>query len=341
MDTNLTVQLFFFTLAVTVALEAYKERERKVARIVLWAVVAAFGAMGFVWPSLDKGIPKVSTALGTLVSNTLTWFVLLVAIYFILRPFWAVTKIDAGDLEAVSANAEIEMLTKDAFAIEMERSDGRMATVAEKCAERAKEADQTATATERRFEIIDALALKSGENVDKLFELVSKHISESNEEIRALGARITRLGDQHDDIRESLLAIYERERMSAFSADIEEVAHRLTKAVADGKKLDDGIWQQWISDELQFRRCIGKWCGFAQRYVRQPEQTIWHLDNDLYEGDWSVSHEQFVTPTDIHKFKVFRIAYRHWQEMRGTVENNTRRVAFEGASMPVIEQEAG
>lgn len=88
MDTDLTIQLFFFGLAVPVALEAYKERERKVARIVLWSVVVTFGFMGFVWPSLNEGIPKISNALSTLVVNPVTWFVLFVGMYFVTRPFW-------------------------------------------------------------------------------------------------------------------------------------------------------------------------------------------------------------------------------------------------------------
>lgn len=86
MDNTLTIQLAFFAAAVPVALEAYKAQN--IARIVLWSVALGFAAAGFLWPWLGASLPVVAENIGRLATDPVTWFVLAVAVFFVIRPMW-------------------------------------------------------------------------------------------------------------------------------------------------------------------------------------------------------------------------------------------------------------
>lgn len=86
MGDTLTIQLFFFASGLTVALEAYKARG--IARVVLWGLVGVFGIAGFVWPLLSPSLPRVGANLIGLATSPVPWFVLSVAVFFIIRPYW-------------------------------------------------------------------------------------------------------------------------------------------------------------------------------------------------------------------------------------------------------------
>lgn len=94
MEQALTIQLFFFAAALTVALEAYKAQG--IARIVLWASCAIFGVVGFAWSSITEGLPALTTWFGSLVSSPTTWFIVVVSLYFVLRRYWSVSPPEIG-----------------------------------------------------------------------------------------------------------------------------------------------------------------------------------------------------------------------------------------------------
>ncbi len=104
MDNALTIQLFFFAAGITVALEAYKARG--IARVCLWVIVVAFGFAGFAWPSLSASWPHITHQLAILTTNPLTWFVLSVAVFFVIRPFWTRATIPADNRASTVSDSD-------------------------------------------------------------------------------------------------------------------------------------------------------------------------------------------------------------------------------------------
>lgn len=100
MDNNLTIQLFFFAAGITVALEAYKAQG--IARTCLCAIAAVFGFAGLALPSLSASWPVITQQLAALTTNSVTWFVLSVSVFFIVRPYWTRSSLSAHGSIAVA-----------------------------------------------------------------------------------------------------------------------------------------------------------------------------------------------------------------------------------------------
>lgn len=110
-DNTLNIQLFFFAAAIPVALEAHKAQ--KLAKIILFAISAVFGIAGFWWQSLSALWPTVTQHLLILVANPVSWFVMVVSVFFVARSYWKQpVEFPANDAPGFSLSYESDLASQ-------------------------------------------------------------------------------------------------------------------------------------------------------------------------------------------------------------------------------------
>ncbi len=365
MDNTLTIQLFFFATAVPVALEAYKAQGR--ARIALWAVAAIFGFTGFVWPFMSDRLASLQTAVEQIASNPTAWFVLMVALFFVLRPYWKNTERDpVGDELSEGQPRELrEIVEKHTILIEsqiekrtvmerrLEKIDGEISTIAEDrkaiisdyqrmCGLEARLTEQVeaieAAAKDYTKGRFDALNAELGKQAAEAVGL-SKGLTESLDEQRSLiQEQQVAFHANSEATRFAIMAIFHREILLSIASRIENVAEDLTERLSNGKELTDSAWDAWqVAYQLWIHE-INQWGNWAVFYLgRDPMNDIQRLHPSDYDGDWAVKHHQFPDPEAIRVYKTFRIFLKNWQALSEVVHQRVRMQAFEG--MQTAERE--
>ncbi len=363
MDTNLTIQLFFFGLAVPVALEAYKERERNVARIVLWSVVAIFGIMGFVWPFLDDGIPVISKSLSDLVANPLTWFVLFVGVYFIARPFWSTQKtISVLPAPELDYEPESEGTEWQDVKIKIEKLEIELSKSKETMLRQGEESEAQARKLELVTKLTSGISQQNGEFVSLILERIEaveldqKDVQEKLEEktkeiIRFTDSLVLKYGEAENDIKSirhgaanlekefkahleqtqtSFATLQQREHLKLFENLIIEKSSILYDDLKSGKTLDAEGWKEWKNTHSQWRSLLSRWIETARFYTMDLETQILNTPDEKYSSEWTVKDNQLPDAEAVRIFKQYRIQQSQWEDVRQMVDKNIRSVAFFG-----------
>lgn len=129
----------------------------------------------------------------------------------------------------------------------------------------------------------------------------------------------------------ALLAIWHRERLLSLADIAQKRAAKLIDALANGKTLNEEEWEHWQKTMLSWQGDLVQWSAFAVFYLgREPMDDIRSISADDYEGDWTVTHDQFPDPEGLRIYKTFRIYLRNWRTLREVIHDAVRRQAFEG-----------
>ena len=320
MENDLTIQLFFFGLAVTVALEAYKATAP--ARYVLWAGTAIFGFIGFLWTRLSEAMPTLQAAMAELAASSTTWFVLIVALYFALRPYWkdevqpiisnTFAPYDDGELRnsVDRVNEKLEGL-RGLFHREVEGIDDRYEVALQKVIKH----------TIERFEALTtSIAAEAGERSGMTEPLV-KRLDEQRDWIKGLERDI-------EGHKWSLLAIFHREQMLRLAEKISELGSVVGLENDSDKQFDAEQFKLWEKKFDYWISLVGQWSRYASFYMEdEPDETVKRLSAQELHENWVVTSDQF--PDDgIVKYKTFRIYLRNWSHLRDAIHEKVHLQAF-------------
>lgn len=216
--------------------------------------------------------------------------------------------------------------------------------------------EQAAIASKLKFAtaITDGMTEKSGENLmihegrltqleDKTTDLVgfvdglATKQSETGNDIRSIrhgAANLEKEFKLHSNqTRESFAALQQRETLARLAGMIEEKASILYDRLKSGESCSPEDWKTWEQNHRQWRSFILHWVEQGRFYVNDLETKILNTPDEKYEGEWTVSDDQFPTADAVRKFKQHRIQQRHWEEMKEKVDNNIRQVAFVGMKL--------
>jgi len=307
MDNTLTIQLFAWGCAVTVALEAYKANKR--AAIVLWGCVGAFAAFGFIFPWLGGAYPKLTKFATELVSEPASWFSLMVGCFFVARPYWVRTALTSAQPQ-----------------VEGGYDDEPLKTVVGGLAERM-------LALVKDVEKLDAKVTKFSLETVQLSALPAKL-----EDVRVDGALATRglekLAQQQKEDREraqlSLKAVGDRERLTLLKEQIREVAVDLSQRLEAGEHYDMNAWNSWLSCHAVWNSRLQEWLETARWFAKGVKETTLTVNDSDYGGEWHVTDSQFHGSEAVRQFKKFHIIHRQWETVIPAVEAGMALVAFGG-----------
>lgn len=169
---------------------------------------------------------------------------------------------------------------------------------------------------------------KLKEHLQREFEKLTTNITKTAEQVGATAAHAV---IYRDDLRRSLMAIYDRERLTDLASQIETCAEALYQRIRDDDHHDAESWKDWIETHTAWNANLDMWLGVAKPYMRQVEFIVSVVNETEYDGDWSIKDHQVPTADDVRKFKRHRIINQHWTEVIPQVMHSVRRVAFEGA----------
>jgi hypothetical protein len=308
MDNTLTIQLFFFAAAVPVALEAYKARG--MARTALWGAAALFGIAGFIWPLLSKTLPMITGGLAQLATNPVTWFVLSVAVFFVVRPYWAPGAHDGSVITAppyddTNIRGELTALT-----------DQRQAIV---------EDYQNMRGLEARF---------TGE-MDGLKEAIQRR-NKSFEDRHFIDEQ--KLAELRLETQKSvntlflaLQALRARETEKFYAEIIQEEANNLQQDIGRDQRMTDEGWASWQDHQNKFEGALRRWLELAAGWHPGIKVAIYAVDpKSLTTADWGDIDELFSNSNQLITYKTNLIHFRNWLSLRNHVTTAIHLAAFGG-----------
>lgn len=305
MDATLTIQLFFFTMGIPVALEAYKAQGR--ARIVLWAVTAAFGVLGFIWPALSSGWPAIQAVGSDLATDPSAWFAIAVAFFFVLRPYWSRQNAPprGNDISKITAPYDDSNL-RGLEARVSDMLDGLKKQIG----------------SDRETDRANVAAL--GDKIEALGRLTNQNLDFARQQIASLYV--------------ALNAVYQRERLAALSKELEIQSEYLRAPTTEGKQFDDYGWHEWKQKHSAWREMLTEWCAIANCYSGNTSDKVLFVSEDELQTGGEAKASQFPSAEDFMTYKGFNIRYFKWFYWQDEVREAMLQVARNGtaSSHPII-----
>ena len=321
--------------------EAYRTNGR-MGRIVLGSLSALFILAGVFLAPITAAFPKVGTFIAGTFDDPSSWFILLLGLFFVLRPFWqakAVVAPRAGIIESVpyddtdlqdKMDSNTEILA--AFARDAQAFSATL-TANEKLNRAIIDDYQRMSGLELRFsDMID----KHKEAIQAQFETVRSNLGAIQDQINDVARSADKLEsgikEQHDSFAESVYAIYARERINALATEIEYDAEQLYYRLNAGEKYDGANWQQWENVHSHWQKKLQEWIDASRWYAKNVQGRILTVEDREYDGSWTVKDAQFPTADSVRRFKRHRIIQSHWASVKSDVDGGVIRVAFHGGT---------
>jgi hypothetical protein len=150
-------------------------------------------------------------------------------------------------------------------------------------------------------------------------------------EIRRACAGLEETVKKNDQfLRQSLYAVFARERLKELSAAIERDANDLYLRLKSGEVYTAEEWDQWTNVEHHWERTVKEWVDTARWYAKDVKKVVLTVDDKEYDDPWSVRDNQFPSADAVRRFKRHRIIHAHWLNMKDAVEAGLLNVAFHG-----------
>jgi hypothetical protein len=146
-------------------------------------------------------------------------------------------------------------------------------------------------------------------------------------------------------IRESLIAIYNREILAMLSAEIMLDAADLYDALQAGETYDENRWSKWKNVCGHWEARVKTWVANARWYAPDVERRVLTIEDAAYASGWTIRDDQFPDnhakgrSEAVRLFKRHRIIQRQWEKVREEVDRGAVQVAFVGLSPEEVRRE--
>jgi len=305
--------------------EAYRTNGR-VGRIVLSVLSALFVLTGLFLAPLTGAFPKVGAFITGIFDDPSSWFILLIGLFFVLRPFWqpkpGLGKPRSGAVDLDQIQREYELLGPLVKRLEILESNSPDAL----------DALEQKTIVANATYAGEIAGLKAG--LEKLDEKYTAHHSLNADALRA----------QFDNVYMALAAVGNRERLNHLADKIDKLGDTLSAPTTDPEfKMDEAAWKTWVQDEEKWRGKLNRWCELAEPYKKGVTQEVLSTPEGLYRSnDWTISDNQCPptgTSNSVHAYKSFRIILSNWKNEWGNVNWRMMRAAFQGQAARILRGE--
>lgn len=325
---QLTVAAVFWGSAVVIGLDAIKHNGPRAK--ALWSTSVAFVLAGFLVKPLWNTFPDVSRFLLGIAAWPPTWFILAVGAYLTIR-----SKLPSQDVAPQNGAVAVPYSSELQDSIANLRMEYDGANVSNRLD--ALEGGHKAVITD--YQNVLAQLTKLNDRLGGTTDAFMDRMNKQDAIIGGVSNQVVVAASQgvraNDDIRRSLIAVYDRERLIELAAQIETCAEALYQRIRDENQHDDESWKDWLKTHGVWNANLEMWLEVAKPYMRQVEFIVSVVNEPEYEGDWTIKDHQVPTADDVRKFKRHRIIHRHWTDAIPHVMHAVRRIAFEGAPPPI------
>lgn len=305
-------------VAVMLGVEAYKAKER-LPRLILTALAVLFALSGALIQQVADLSPKLVVFISGVFAQPSTWFVLAVALFFVLRPFWQSKPdpIPPATLDQLAANgvlADMQRLREkvDALPEPSKGADDQLRIQLDSLAERLNE----------HRGLLQSLESGQKASEARLEGLLDRDIERLKTLIKSLDEKVAR----------SLYAIRTRDALEEISAEIEADADILYSRLASGEVYDKVAWGKWENVNQHWIGLIRAWVEHGKWYFGDLTTAVLEVPDHKYGGEWTVSDSQFPNAEAVRIFKKFRIIQTQWEAVKDKVQENLYYVAYHGMS---------
>ena len=301
--------------------EAYKVwGERPIARWILSGLCLAFLLAGaFLYP-ISTAVPEIGTFVSGVFDDPSSWFLLLMGLFFVLRPFW-----------------QPKPQNRKPIADQPLASDGRTLI------DRFNKIDANVRGLTDSVEDFDRRVAGTSKFVSEHAQQLDAKLSKIRAGITATERKISQVSNHLDRVdnyfRQQVIWLYyaiaaigHRERLYRLGAQIEEQAQTLCTPTDEAATFDADQWEAWKRKEEAWRDTLEQWCGLAQFYKGDLREIVFSTPAAYYKSSWSIKDEQFPNSTAVYEYKTFRILLKNWRDVEGEVHAVVYGIAFDGTA---------
>lgn len=342
------------TLALMLASEG--KRTEGIWRPGLYTLAVIVGLIALALEPIARELPAVGTTLSAIFGNPLAWFVLLMGLFFVLRPFWAKRppELSDGDRAVYAATLTVAEQAKEHGA----ELVGQAAQLREAFDAHRKKVVERLDALEAKDKAIiqdyqrmlglevtieEGLAKLDGkltlinatyagevaglkERIENLGELLGLRIKQAGASFDSLSAGLRQRFDNVDD---AFLAISHLEWTRRLGAELVERADALA---SDADKVDsNATWEEWADAEDVWRTDLDQLLMIAETYL--PGTTDKVRSTEGYENAHWEPHNPSFNGGQVRRFQDFVIRAESLKKHREKIEKAIYRRAFLRPSM--------
>lgn len=334
---DLAIRLFLFGAALMSLYEGFKLQ--RPYSFIAWFAALLFFLSGALLSPLAQIWPIGAAWAGELAINPVTWFILVVLAYLLLRPRFLKADPPLANTPHETINARTKQSVSELRRKLNEVETALRETIAvndRKARERHEPLQTNYTAVIRDYQNMRGLEARFDGALDGLKESIQDQNETARSNFDALQERVERLEallkEEAERRQRSFYALQMRERLKEIASEIENDAGLLYDRLATGTLYDQNAWDRWESVHAVWNMRLQSWLEGAKWYAPDLLKRVLQFPDSAYAGDWTVRDDQFPNAEAVRKFKPHRIIHAQWNDARETVNQGVDLVAFGGLS---------
>jgi hypothetical protein len=358
-------------VAALFGVEAIKVTKR-IPRIVFTIITIIFVLWAIFVKQIADAWPTVGAFVTGIFEQPVSWFVLAIALFFVVRPFWqrGATRAAGAAPLPVQASAEVDLLrshlndlkaqipamigdsdTIRTLTNELVATQQRIEKLEGSAAQNANgiEASMALTAEVQKLAINESKELR--EKLDEHKKQMDAAYSAQDEVRRSgLNTLTQKLEETWQryvelDVRETanrkqtieaLHTIWLRKELADLEAVIRRDAGDCTDRLNGGEVYDDAKWNQWENVHHHWEQTLNEWLQRATFYGVDIVRRTMKVDDELYGRNWPIPDTQFPNAEAVRRFRKFRIIQEQWERIVPEIETGTHRVAYGGETQQEV-----
>lgn len=335
----LSISVALIAVAALFGIEAFKVRER-LPRFVLTGFAVAFALWGMFVQQIADAWPKLGAFVAGIFSDPTTWFILFIALFFVLRPFWS-QRPSAGVGGAYDDSALRNKLDN---ALELLKGISAEKVTAE-------EMEQAVSALRETIKVNDDKSRKRLEPLQELEERFKKLASDNSNafgRLAMLDERVEKLTEQAQQERTQLGNTLNTIFLALQAIKALEQLRRLTKTIAEeGKFLLSRVnshlpvkgkdWEEWKERKLLFDSAMRHWMKVASDWHPKVEEWVNAVNPSiLTDGRWVGLDDLFEGSNAVINYQTFAIKFERWKQFESHVQTALSIAAFGGPNAQAI-----
>lgn len=321
----LSNSIALIALAAMFGIEAYKASER-LPRFILTAIAAFFGLAGMLIQPLAEIAPKVVALVTATFSEPSSWFILLIALFFVFRPFWNRSTPNPGRPLSNSAIPEIDHMERD-------RLRGEIEALKERIEAAAGAADGVTDYVNGANAAQDRIMGEVRDDLQDMRQGIVRNIDEQHDFQEKMEAWVGGIRDDMERRLENIdlafAALSNREWHQRLFRELGDEFERLARPIDEGNGIAD--WEAWKKAANSWTGKLDQWLIIADYYAVGTADVVRAKPEHLYYGDWQFN-EAPLKADQVHRFKEIAIWWHNAKAAKARVNRCLQQTIFTAPS---------
>jgi hypothetical protein len=340
-------------VAALFAVEAIKVKER-LPRFIFAGIALFFALWAFMVNQIADAWPKVGAFVTGTFSQPVSWFVLAVALFFVLRPFWHRGRINSAGETTLPA---LDHTETDRLRGELNQQAERLDRIGETLEAVTK---LNASTNESLIKFIGELNDRTASLSESFWKALAEHkdhmsecysaqdearlkgLSHLNGEIEAIRGDCAGLQEKIDTLFMAFQAIRAIENEARLAGAIQFEGEYLTGRVNAKEPVKGMHWADWQTHHTTFESAMEQWAKIAQGWHLNVDKALGSVQpRDLTSKQGEEIDELFEGSSPVIIYKTFALKFERWKSFRSHLVTTLNIVAFGGPENGKLVRQGG